>query len=163
MTTTTANPATATPAYSPDYAAYLAREAERTRLADELRPANKAALLDALAAAGITLVVVAFDGCGDSGQIESVTAWTGDKPIALPATIVELAAPSWDGPDVECRSEPVEKAIESLAYAFLKQTHGGWENNDGAYGEFSFDVAARTIMLDYNERYVATESYEHAF
>ena len=34
----------------------------------------------------------------------------------------------------------------------LEQTHGGWENNDGAYGEFTFDVAERTIKLDFNER-----------
>ena len=50
-----------------------------------------------------------------------------------------------------------------VAYDFLSETHGGWENNDGAYGEFSFDVAARTITLDYNERYTATEFYSHEF
>ena len=31
-------------------------------------------------------------------------------------------------------------------------THDGWENSDGAYGDFTFDVAERTITLDYNER-----------
>ena len=33
----------------------------------------------------------------------------------------------------------------------------------GGLGEFSFDVAARTITLDYNERYTATEFYSHEF
>jgi hypothetical protein len=28
-------------------------------------------------------------------------------------------------------------------HVFLEQKHGGWMDNDGAYGEFEFDVAAR--------------------
>lgn len=46
--------------------------ANRTRLAEEAMPANKTALFDALATAGITRVVIVFDGAGDSGQIEDV-------------------------------------------------------------------------------------------
>ena len=33
---------------------------------------NKAAVMDALAAAGITSLSVAFDGYGDDGQIDSI-------------------------------------------------------------------------------------------
>ena len=57
----------------------------------------------------------------------------------------------------------VDEAVEQLAYDFLSETHGGWENNGGAYGEFTFDVAEGTITLDYNERYTATEFYSHEF
>lgn len=60
-------------------------------------------------------------------------------------------------------SEPLAEAIETLAYAFLESTHGGWENNGGAYGEFDFDVAAGTITLDYNERFESSENYTHEF
>ena len=52
-------------------------------------------------------------------------------------------------------------AIERLAYDLLEETHGGWENNEGAYGEFVFDVAERTIRLEYNERVMETEYSEH--
>ncbi len=45
------------------------KRAAQDRLHDALQPGNKAALFDALAAAGVTLVVVTFDGYGDSGQI----------------------------------------------------------------------------------------------
>ena len=45
----------------------------------------------------------------------------------------------------------------------LAQTHGGWENNEGAYGEFTFDVAQRTITLDYNERVETSEYSQHMF
>ncbi len=37
----------------------------------------------------------------------------------------------------------VRDAIERLAYDFLEETHDGWENSDGAYGDFIFDVAER--------------------
>jgi hypothetical protein len=50
-----------------------------------------------------------------------------------------------------------------LAYSFLRQTHEGWENNDGAFGDFTFDVAERSITLEYNERYTETNYSEHVF
>ncbi|HEY9213030.1 MAG TPA: hypothetical protein VIQ29_09265, partial [Ancylobacter sp.] len=36
-------------------------------------------------------------------------------------------------------------------------------DGDGAYGDFTFDVEQRSISLDYNERYSATENYVHEF
>ncbi|WP_207102821.1 DUF6878 family protein [Paracoccus shandongensis] len=113
----------------PDLATSIARalgecEAHEQRAA-ALRPANKAALFDALVAARITTVTVTFDGYGDSGQIAA--------------------------------------AIEQLCYDCPQQSHPGWENNDGTFGDFVFDVAARTITLDHNERYTATQAYSHEF
>jgi len=151
------------PTISPDFYEYLAREAARDRINAELLPANKAALFGALAAAGIVTVTVTFDGCGDSGQIESVDARNAHGDVALPDDRIETASAPWEGTEPERRTLSVGKAIEEMAYRFLEQTHGGWENNEGAYGEFTFDVAARTITLDYNERYIETENHEHEF
>ena len=148
------------PVLNPEMSAYLARE--RDRLAESLRPANKAALFDALAAAGITSVLVAFDGCGDSGQIESVDAQAGETAVELPGVDVEFASLTWEGA-VERTSMSVRDAVEALAYECLERTHGGWEDNEGAYGEFTFDVASRSITLDYNERYVDVRSDLHEF
>jgi len=149
------------PSLSFDFSDYFAKEAARNRKAEELRPANKSALFDALAATGIVTVVVAFDGYGDSGQVESVDARDHHGEVALPEGDIELAAPTHDGVKVERRTMPVREAIEQLAYDLLEEEHGGWENNDGAYGEFTFDVAARTISLDHNSRYTAVESFSH--
>ena len=55
------------------------------------------------------------------------------------------------------------EATENLAYDLLRQKHRGWENNDGAFGEFTFDVAAGMISLDYNERFTSSENYTHAW
>ncbi len=60
-------------------------------------------------------------------------------------------------------SQPLREAIETMSYALLESSHGGWENNDGAYGDFVFDVAAGTIALDYNERFSTSENYQHEF
>ncbi len=110
--------------------------------------ANKAALFDALAAAGITTVVVNFDGCGDSGQVEMIEARTGDDDCALPAVEVEIASMGWGTDTIDRQTQPVSEAIETLVYDVLSQSHGGWENDDGACGDFTFDVAERSVTLD---------------
>ena len=139
----------------------IAHDDARSRLAEEALPDNKAALFDALAAAGITSVVVAFDGAGDSGQIESIDPRTGAAAAALPVCDIEIATPAWDGSALHRRTLPLDEAIEQLAYAFLEEAHGGWEDNEGAFGEFTFDVADRTIRLDYNERVESSEYSGH--
>ncbi len=58
---------------------------------------------------------------------------------------------------------PLAEGIETLAYDVLESVHDGWENNEGAFGEFTFDVGARTIRLEYNERYETSELSEHEF
>jgi len=86
-----------------DLGAILARhdseQAGHNRHAEALRPANKAALFDTLRAAGITQVIVTFDGYGDSGQVEDIDARAGDKVANLPdAEITIWPAPiGWSG------------------------------------------------------------------
>ena len=139
----------------------IAQDGARSRLAEEALPANKAALFEALAAAEFTSVVVTFDGYGDSGQIESVDARIGDAAAELPAVDIEIATPAWDASELHRRTLPLGDAVEQLAYAFLAETHCGWENNEGAYGEFTFDVEERAIRLDYNERVESSEYSGH--
>jgi hypothetical protein len=59
--------------------------------------------------------------------------------------------------------EKLASAIEILCYDHLEETHCGWENNDGAYGEFLLDVAERTVELEFHERYTATLTENHTF
>jgi hypothetical protein len=84
-------------------------------------------------------------------------------PSSFPATEIEYAALTWDDPEVEMRQLSLEDVVEQLAYDFLSDTHGGWENNDGAWGEFCFDAAARCIHLEFNERFTSSELYTHDF
>jgi hypothetical protein len=157
------NPASPTIDIATAMARLMADEADRKRRAEALRPANKQALFDKLEAADITEVVVTFDGCGDSGQIEEIAARSGDDAVSLPDGEITIACAAWRSDEVTSTAMSVETALEQLAYDFLSETHGGWENNDGAYGDFTFDVASRTITLDYNERYTASENHTHEF
>jgi len=124
---------------------------------------NKAVVFDALAVAGILHVFVEFDGAGDSGQIEGVLAHTDDKPLDLPMTTVNLHNAPWNGTKLTVEQTSLREAVQDLCYGYLEQTHAGWENNDGAYGEFTMDVAERRITLDFNGRYTETWSDNHTF
>ena len=137
------------------------QDAIREQLTADCLPRNKAAIFGALSAATIAFVIVVFDGYGDSGQIESVDARSDEATVDLPATEIDFEDIAHGGSTTEIRRLAVADAIEALAYRLLYETHGGWENNDGAYGEFTFDVAARSIRLDHNSRYTDVETFEH--
>ncbi len=157
---TTDQPEAPVSAFAPvpfDYDAWRADEAKRrAEFAAQLVPL-KANLFDFLEATGIVLVTVDFDGCGDSGQIEGMTAFDEHGEVALPTT--GFVAPDADEATSDA-SGPIEDAIETLAYDLLETEHGGWENNDGAYGEFRFDVVARSISLECNMRFTSSELHE---
>src|SRR5258708_36416542 len=127
------------PTPSPTFDAndFLEKDRAFTALSDSIRPANKTTLFDALAAAGITSVLVHFDGSGDSGQIEGIDATAGEQPAEIPNGNIEIAQVRWGDANIERTTLSVRDAIENLAYDFLEQTYGGWENNEGAYGEFT--------------------------
>jgi hypothetical protein len=167
-----------------DFDTYTARyecHRQNTSRANEL---NKAILFDALAAAGITEITVALDGCGDSGQIEGITICIGETSKALPApsatvplplarqavvitplpeTPITLHRVQWDSDKLGTEETTLQNAIEALCYDYLEQEHAGWMDNDGAYGEFKFDVAARTIHLEFNGRFTDVYTQTHTF
>lgn len=148
---------------APQLSEWETLSALRTQLEADLFQTNKATLLQALDVAGVTKIVVTFDGYGDSGQIEDVQAQAGDGDVTMPGSVIEIMAAVWGQTEPERSTVSIAAAVESLAYDVLERTHCGWENNDGAYGDIVFDIAAHTITLDYNERYTATENYTHSF
>ena len=151
------------PVTTPHYEACQKKARDRDRLAGEALVTNKTALFDALSAFHVAIVTVRFDGCGDSGQIEEIEAEADGSEIALPEIAIEIARPLYDGSGTGRLNLPLREAIEQLAYDFLEETHAGWENSDGACGEFTFDVAKRSITLAYNEPYTDTEYSEHSW
>lgn len=132
-------------------------------VAQDLRRDNKAALFKALHAAGITQVVVSFDGYGDSGQVEHIEATVDDIITSLPDDKIMLRFAVWNTPEPREETLNLRESIEAMSYDCLSETHCGWENNDGAYGEFVFRTADQTIALDFNQRYTDSEHYAHDF
>lgn len=128
----------------------------------EANECNKAIVFDALATASITSVKVTFDGAGDSGQIEDVTAFIADMKTEIPKTPIALERVTWgSGVRRSSDSVPLSDAVEDLCYGYLAQMYGGWENNDGAFGEFNFDIAKRTIEFEFNGRYTEYSTDNH--
>jgi len=124
---------------------------------------NKTQLFDALDAAGATHVCVSFDGEGDSGQIDNVAAYKGDELLPLPERRLVFQSVSCDGNPVRTGELALGEAIETLCYGYLSEEHGGGENNDGAYGEFTLDVPTRTVTLEFNGRFSDVHSSTHTF
>jgi hypothetical protein len=128
---------------------------------EALDDVNKKALFDALDVHDIFSVTVSFDGCGDNGQIESIEI-NQDAEAALPNTMIEFEETFTTG-GIKTSFLSLRQAIEAMVYRFLERTHCGWPDNEGAYGEFTFDTASRSITLDYNERYIETTNSTHTF
>lgn len=147
-----------------DHAAVMRRfEDERRQLA-ELRDTKKGILFDALERASIACVRVSFDGGGDSGQIETIDADDpGGCQVPLPDETVPYLHRGYGDDAVRTDVRTVQEAVEAMVYACLEETHPGWENNDGADGNVTFDVATRTITLEHNQRFLDITSYEHEF
>jgi hypothetical protein len=117
--------------------------------AQDQRTRDKNLVFDALAEAGIDAVVVCFDGCGDSGQIDAIDTFDADRnEIPLPSNRkVHLTSPIAGDPAVEMT---LREAIETLAYDYLGMS---WADNDGAFGKFVFSTLNRSITLEFNERF----------
>jgi len=124
---------------------------------------NKDAVFAPLSGAAITLVQVNFDGEGDSGQIQYVGAFAGEKRVEFPAITVTLHSSDWGGEELTTREMPLREAVEELCYGYLQQEYDGWENNDGAFGEFTLDVAERSIALEFNGRFTDYVQSNHTF
>jgi hypothetical protein len=98
-----------------------------------------------------------------SWDSEGACARVNDDPIDFPPTTVKFHTASWNHPEISIKETSLANAVEDLCYGCLEQTHAGWENNDGAYGEFTFDIVERKITLDFNGRYTDTWSDAHTF
>jgi hypothetical protein len=129
----------------------------------KINHANKGLVFVVLDAANITEVFVEFDGEGDQGQITSVSAFRDEESAELPATTVSMQQVSYGGTEPVTAEITLQEAIETLCYDYLAETHDGWENNDGAYGEFLLDVAKGTVELKFNGRFTDTFTNNHTF
>jgi hypothetical protein len=126
-------------------------------------PANRDAIFEALERHGIEAVTLTFDGCGDSGQIDMDNAVVLGPAQDLAAIRIEQRHARWDSEQIETVTLDLRTALENLAYDLLEKSHGGWEINEGAFGEFTFETDTRSITLDYNERFESSVFSRHEF
>lgn len=135
---------------------------------------NKHILFDVLDANGVDSVEVTFDGSDDSGSINDINFYDSssraeptpdeimEKIVAGVKVLVSTGFSSSGFTKIFSETSITVRAlIESICYDALRAKHEGWENNDGAYGEFAFECEDRIISMNFYERSV--ESHEHEF
>lgn len=142
---------------------YMQDSERHSQMRKELGAGNKTAVFDALVAAKITEVHVEFNGEGDSGQIEVVTAMRNGESIPMPEATVTLRQASFGSTEPVISECSLREAIETLCYDFLEDELSGWENNDGSSGDFCFDVEERTVDLEFHTRYTDYINSHHSF
>jgi hypothetical protein len=116
---------------------------ERERLENVRRnlPGARRQLLEA----GIRSVQVDYDGCGDSGCIESITYRDGQGSAVDRADQLAMT----------------EEQLTDLFYDLIQARHPGWENNDGACGEFQWNLTEDALVHTHNDRFTDYDTTEH--
>jgi hypothetical protein len=95
--------------------------------------------------AGVAAVHIEYDGCGDEGQIESIRYLDRDgKTLDLSGTATFS-----------------EERLMDVFYDLTQARHPGWENNNGAFGEFVWSLDADTLRQTHNDRFTDYETTEH--
>lgn len=87
------------------------------------------ALCEQFAALGIEEVRLTYDGYGDSGVIENVTAMAGGEEVDLEGSL---------------RNDFYNAAYDLLPF--------GWEDNSGSFGDIILHVGERRIVREHHER-----------
>jgi hypothetical protein len=146
-----------------DFTPLIIPDANRVyhQISETVLPINKTAIFEALERLNIAQVTVHFDGYGDSGQVESIVATTANAAsVELSGVQITFLNPVWHEAEPVSTIMEIKEAIEEIAYDLLGQHMGGWQDNDGSFGDFQFDVSERTITLEIEERVTRTDYFE---
>jgi hypothetical protein len=111
-------------------------------------------------------IVVTFDGCGDSGQIEDMDFQFNDSmPPKHPATLsigvfdVQEGFAHYEGkwePIIKQKELTLADALETVTYDILNTNISGWEINEGTSGTVTYDINTGAIKCEFSEHVVNT-------
>lgn len=148
----------ATPAPAIDMAAIYADMARmHEERAQQIRQ-QRTELLLVLQAAGIDSVEAHYDAYGDSGNVEDVTLLP-ELPEAEQPAVNEGELPL-DQPAPRI-PDPVMSRLQDMLWSTVYALHPGFENNDGGFGDITWDLAVDTMAIEHNERFTDYNSYSH--
>lgn len=125
----------------------MAADEQRER---ERLPAVKALLCAALKAKAIATVSIEYDGEGDSGQINEITAVDANQqPVSLdqPVTL------ALHKPQEPTTYNTLYEALDDFAWTAIQAYHGGFHNNDGGFGTVTIDTNKGSLTIDHNDRF----------
>lgn len=125
-----------------------------------------------LNALGVSSVVVGYDGSGDSGDFDSVVFNFNDVSTNDPAfhgshqragMALHQFKQQYITNVAEDRRIITEKQLDEFQEKLFYLLPGGWELNEGSYGEITVNVPARTIRVDHSERVMETHNSSYNF
>ena len=96
--------------------------------------AERVALRAELLALGADELTGHYDGYGDSGNVEDISATKGGEPIEL--------------------SDDLTQRLDSFIWSLGYNRHPGFENNEGGFGTLTWDLGTDEITVDHSDRYV---------
>jgi hypothetical protein len=99
----------------------------------------------------ITKIEVSYSGGGDTGAIDCVYLYAGEK---LLDEKVEFFVLTPEGKSVELR-----KLVEEFSYPVLQDLDMDWINNDGGSGTMEFEDGK--IMLHHGQNETITTDYDY--
>ena len=145
---------------------WLAEYKEGCKSAAECLAFNKAQIFPLLKSVGITVVMVGYSGCGDSGQIDDRLVivrelQSGPAPKILEAKVT-LRVPSFHGGNATEQTLSLREAFEHLCWMLLVTEHAGWEMNEGGEGTFTFDARSELIELEHTQFHTESDSYSYS-
>ncbi len=117
--------------------------------------------LRALKRRGATEARAEYDGCGDSGQVEEIEIEGGECDDARIGCWEVGSERAGEGDEerlvhrLRRTRKPLRDVVEDAMYRHLESLHGGWENNDGAFGTLVLSVTTGALTIEHNSRYVA--------
>lgn len=123
----------------------------------------KPVLIGALAGLGAAHALIRYDGYGDQGAAEEVTALLPTASVAdLSGEIDYPTRDDWTGVTRMARAS-LESALTDFAEIVLAHHYCGWENGDGAVGTIEIHVADDSVVVEHAIRVMTTEGDRVAF
>jgi hypothetical protein len=135
----------------------IPKPAEITESFEDYCARVKPVLIGALAGLGATHASIRYDGYGDQGAVEEVSAFLPDESAAdLSGEIDYPTYETWTCVTRATRAS-LECALTDFAEIILAHHYCGWENGDGAVGTIEIDVADDCVVVEHAIRVMTTE------
>jgi hypothetical protein len=129
---------------------------------------TKDVIIKSLSEVGAVTAEAQYSGGGDSGQVDTVTAFSkdgGEVDITDEMVTVEMFSSSFvDTNWVETlkpKTISLKEAIEDFATTWVYMNHGGYENNEGGQGTCVFIVDRNEVELLHEDNEVITHHSGH--
>lgn len=123
--------------------------------------AAKDALIAAMRSESVIKVTIEYSGCGDSGQIDTVSLERSNPDLKL-RNDLEIAGftPYKEEPTT---FSSIESAAEGFGDFVLEHEHSNWEDGEGGSGTILIDAAIGMVEWEHNDFYTESDTTNHKF